>query len=120
MWKFLSQGLYLCHSSHPTCCSDNAGAITHCTTREFLSFPAFLGLPCYYMSRISVFLFVCFFSLNDNLVSLFLRKIFGCRSSQVRNQTRATEMTTLNLNYWTTEELQEFQFKIDLSFFSPS
>ena len=33
MWKFLGQGLNLCHSSDLNPCSDNAG-LTCCTTRE--------------------------------------------------------------------------------------
>ena len=34
MWKFLDQGLNLCHSSDKSCCSDNARSLTHCATRE--------------------------------------------------------------------------------------
>ena len=34
MWKFPSQELNLRHSSNLGCCSDNAGSLTWCTTRE--------------------------------------------------------------------------------------
>ena len=34
MQKFLGQESDLCHSSNPCCCSDDAGSLTHCTTRE--------------------------------------------------------------------------------------
>lgn len=35
MWKFRGQGgIELCHSNDPSCCSDNAGSLTHYTTRE--------------------------------------------------------------------------------------
>ena len=33
-WTFLGQGSNPCHSSHPCCCSDNAGYLTFCSTRE--------------------------------------------------------------------------------------
>ena len=36
MWKFLGRGLNWRHSSNPSCCSDNAGPLTHCATRELL------------------------------------------------------------------------------------
>ena len=36
MWKFLGHGLKPCHSSDPGCCSDNAGSLTCCATRELL------------------------------------------------------------------------------------
>ena len=36
MWTFLGQGLSLHNSSDPSCFSDNAGSLTHCTIREFL------------------------------------------------------------------------------------
>ena len=38
MQKFLGQGLNLCYSSDLSHSSDNAGSITHCTTRELLIF----------------------------------------------------------------------------------
>ena len=34
MWKFPAQELNLCHSSHPSCCSDNARFLTCCPTRD--------------------------------------------------------------------------------------
>ena len=34
MRKFLGQVLNSCHSSDPSCCSDNVRSLTHCTTRE--------------------------------------------------------------------------------------
>lgn len=34
MWKFPSQRSNPCHSNDPSCCSDNAGSLTHYTTRE--------------------------------------------------------------------------------------
>ena len=34
MWKFLGQGLNLCHSSDLSCCSNNGRSLTHCTSRE--------------------------------------------------------------------------------------
>lgn len=34
MWKFPSQGQNPPHRSHLSQCSENAGCITHCTTRE--------------------------------------------------------------------------------------
>ena len=34
MWKFPGQRWNPCHSSDPSCCSDNAGSPTHCATRE--------------------------------------------------------------------------------------
>lgn len=36
MWKFPGQGLNLSHSSNLSSCSDNAGYLTHCATREHL------------------------------------------------------------------------------------
>ena len=37
MWKFPGQRLNPCHSSHPSCCSDNARYLAYCTSRELLS-----------------------------------------------------------------------------------
>ena len=34
MWKFLGQGLNPCHSSDPSCCSDNVRSITRAATGE--------------------------------------------------------------------------------------
>ena len=34
--KFLRQGSNPCQSSDPSCCSDNIGSVTHCTTKELL------------------------------------------------------------------------------------
>ena len=34
MWKFLGQGLNLCHSSNPSCHRDNARSLTYCATKE--------------------------------------------------------------------------------------
>ena len=34
MWKFPGQGLNLYHSSSLSCCSDNVGFLTFCTTRK--------------------------------------------------------------------------------------
>ena len=34
MWKFLGQGLNLNHNRDRSCCSDNAGSLTLCTTRD--------------------------------------------------------------------------------------
>ena len=34
MWKFPGQGSNLCHSSDPSCCSDNTRSLTYCATRE--------------------------------------------------------------------------------------
>ena len=36
MWKFLGQGSNPCHHSDPNRCSDNAGSLTCCATRELL------------------------------------------------------------------------------------
>ena len=36
MWKFLGQGLNLCHSSDLGCCRDSTGYVTYCTTRKLL------------------------------------------------------------------------------------
>ena len=36
MWKFLGQGLNLCHISDQSRISDNAGSLTLCTTRKVL------------------------------------------------------------------------------------
>ena len=33
-WKLLGQGENLCHSSYLGLCSDKAGPLTHCTTRQ--------------------------------------------------------------------------------------
>ena len=35
MWKFPDQRLNPCHSSNPSCCSDNTGSLTPCAMREF-------------------------------------------------------------------------------------
>ena len=35
-WKFLGQGLNPHHSNDPSCCSDNAGSLTHYAIREIL------------------------------------------------------------------------------------
>ena len=37
-WKFLGQGSNPSRGSNPSCCSDNMGYLTHCTTKEFLNF----------------------------------------------------------------------------------
>ena len=37
MWKFLAQGSNPHHSSDPGHCSENAGSLTFCVTREFLT-----------------------------------------------------------------------------------
>ena len=37
MWKFLAQGWNPHHSSNPSSCSDSAGSLTHCTTRDPLN-----------------------------------------------------------------------------------
>ena len=37
MWKIPGQGSNPHHSSNPSCCRDNAGSSTHCTTRELLA-----------------------------------------------------------------------------------
>lgn len=34
MWKFLGQGLNLCHGSNPSCCSDSPGSKMYCSTGE--------------------------------------------------------------------------------------
>ena len=34
MWKFLGQGLNLCHINGPSCCSDNVSSLTLCAIRE--------------------------------------------------------------------------------------
>ena len=36
MQKFPGQELNPCHSSDPSCCSDNARTLTYCVTRELL------------------------------------------------------------------------------------
>ena len=36
MQKFPGQGLNPCHDRDPSCCSDNMGSLTCCTTRELL------------------------------------------------------------------------------------
>ena len=36
IWKFPGQGSNPCHCNDPSHCSDNAGSLTCCTTREFL------------------------------------------------------------------------------------
>ena len=36
IWKFLGQRWNLHHSNDPSCCSDNAGSLTHCAMRELL------------------------------------------------------------------------------------
>lgn len=36
-WKFLGQGLNLCHRSNLDHCTDNAKSITHCATRKLLN-----------------------------------------------------------------------------------
>ena len=56
--KFLGQGLKLHHSSNPSCCSDNAGSLTHYTTRELL--PR-----------------VCFFFLNHKCMLNFVKYFFS-------------------------------------------
>ena len=38
MWKFPSQRSNPHHSRDPSCCSDNAGSLTYCTTRELLAY----------------------------------------------------------------------------------
>lgn len=44
MWKFRGQGgIELCHSNDPSCCSDNAGSLTHYTTRELQA--------CFFLSQ---------------------------------------------------------------------
>ena len=50
MWKFPGQGLYLCHSSHPSHCTDNARFLIHWATREFLYsvFVCFMSIPTSY------------------------------------------------------------------------
>ena len=46
MWKFLGQELNSSHSSDPSHCSDSAGSLTHCTTREIpRSCPTFHSAP---------------------------------------------------------------------------
>ena len=42
-WKFSGQGWDLNHSSDLSCCSDNAGSLTCCTTRELP-----IGFDCTY------------------------------------------------------------------------
>ena len=34
IWKFPGQGLNPCHSSNPSCYSENARSLTSCATRE--------------------------------------------------------------------------------------
>ena len=41
--KFLGQGSNLCHSSNQSCCSDNAGSLTCCATKELWYFVPFYG-----------------------------------------------------------------------------
>ena len=41
IWKIPGQGSKLHHSSNPSCCSDNAGSLTHWATRE-LPLPVFM------------------------------------------------------------------------------
>ena len=43
MWKCLGQGSNMHHSRNLLPCSDNAGSLTHCTTREVLFFQEFLN-----------------------------------------------------------------------------
>ena len=38
MWKFPGRGSNPGHSSDPSCCSDIAGSLTHCATRELPGF----------------------------------------------------------------------------------
>ena len=38
MWKFPSQGLNLCHTSHLSRCSDDARSLTHCASRDLCGF----------------------------------------------------------------------------------
>ena len=47
--KFPAQGLNPCHSSDPSCCSDNSGSLTHCATRELLMV---LFLRCWKCSKL--------------------------------------------------------------------
>ena len=37
MWKFPGQESNPCHSRSPSCCSNNVGSLTHCTTRALPS-----------------------------------------------------------------------------------
>ena len=44
--EFLGQGLNPCHSSNPSCFSDNAGSLTHWATLEFLNYYCFSYSIC--------------------------------------------------------------------------
>ena len=43
-WKFLGQGLDMRHGSASSQCSDNAGSLTHCTTRKLHDLFSYLFL----------------------------------------------------------------------------
>ena len=47
MWKFLGQRSNLCHGNDPSHCIDNAGSISHCTTRE-LRWKSILGITLFF------------------------------------------------------------------------
>lgn len=55
MWRFLSQESNLYHSSSSSCCSDNIGSITHCTTRELPVYSIILIYSVNYWEDISQF-----------------------------------------------------------------
>ena len=65
------QGLNLCHSSNLSCCSDSAGSLTHCTTKELLLYTHILRVAM-------MLLWVLSIKVNLNLMSNNVNKILGC------------------------------------------
>ena len=60
MCKFLSQVSNPCHSSNPSHCSDSAGSLTYCTTRELQSIHSLINYLLTVESSFFIFYFYFF------------------------------------------------------------
>ena len=78
MWKFMDQGLNLCHYSNPSHCSDNTGTLIDHVTRELLTRVFLIAVVLFTYSQAIVFQYiVAITNLNIQSYLLFqlIRKI---------------------------------------------